>query len=121
MREDAGGISLRRRFYRALKWETSGEKDSLGGGGRACGNSARGQAHAATMPITFSGPGVSGSLEITFGPGTDAKYSNAFEITGVSGTFSDTNNGLDIGPKVISSDPLTPGPLNVMGMVAACA
>jgi hypothetical protein len=26
------------------------------------------QAHAATMPITFSGPGVSGSLEITFGP-----------------------------------------------------
>jgi len=26
-----------------------------------------GQAHAATMPITFSGPGVSGSLEITFG------------------------------------------------------
>jgi hypothetical protein len=27
------------------------------------------QAHAATMPITFSGGGVSGSLEITFGPG----------------------------------------------------
>jgi hypothetical protein len=55
-----------------------------------------GQAHASTMPITFSGPGVSGSLEITFGPGTDAKYPNAFEITGVSGTFSDSNNGLTI-------------------------
>ena len=49
-----------------------------------------GQAHAATMPITFSGGGVSGSLTITFGPATDAIYSNAFEITGVSGTFSDT-------------------------------
>jgi hypothetical protein len=55
-----------------------------------------GQAHAATMPIRFSGPGVSGSLEITFGPGTDATYPNALEITGVSGTFTDTNNGLDI-------------------------
>ena len=46
-----------------------------------------GQAHSATMPITFSGGGVSGSLVITFGTATDAKYSNAFEITGVSGTF----------------------------------
>jgi hypothetical protein len=33
-----------------------------------------GQAHASTMPLTFSGGGVSGSLVITFGPGTDAKY-----------------------------------------------
>jgi hypothetical protein len=55
-----------------------------------------GQARAATMPITFSGPGVSGSLVVTFGPATDAKYPNAFEITGISGTFTDTNNGLDI-------------------------
>jgi PEP-CTERM motif len=60
------------------------------------GMALAGQAHASTMPITFSGPGVSGSLEITFGPGTDAKYPNAFEITGVSGTFSDSNNGLTI-------------------------
>src|ERR1700691_1282702 len=56
-----------------------------------------GQAHAATMPIYFSGPGVSGSLEITFGPGTDAKYpTSAFEITSVTGTFSDSNNSLNI-------------------------
>jgi hypothetical protein len=69
-----------------------------------------GQAHAATMPITFSGPGVSGSLEITFGPGTDAKYSNAFEITGVSGTFSDTNNGLDIVDASVSLFPILSPP-----------
>jgi hypothetical protein len=69
-----------------------------------------GQAHAATMPITFSGGGVSGSLEITFGPGTDAKYSNAFEITGVSGTFSDTNNGLDIVDASVSLFPILSPP-----------
>jgi hypothetical protein len=55
-----------------------------------------GYAHASTLPITFSGPGVSGSLEITFGPGSDATYPNALEITGISGTFTDRNNGLDI-------------------------
>ena len=69
-----------------------------------------GQAHASTMPITFSGQGVSGSLEITFGPGTDAKYSNAFEITGVSGTFSDTNNGLDIVNASVSLFPILSPP-----------
>jgi hypothetical protein len=54
-----------------------------------------GQAHAATMPITFSGGGVSGSLTITFGAATDATYPNALEITGVSGSFSDSNIGID--------------------------
>jgi hypothetical protein len=46
-----------------------------------------GQVHAATMPITFNGGGVSGSLTITFGTATDALFSNAFEITGISGSF----------------------------------
>ena len=55
-----------------------------------------GQAHASTMPITFSGPGVSGSLVVTIGTTTDARFPNALEITGVSGTFTDTNAGLDI-------------------------
>jgi hypothetical protein len=56
-----------------------------------------GLADAATMPLTFSnGAGVSGSLVITFGPGTDAKYpTTGFEITGVSGTFTDTNLGIE--------------------------
>jgi PEP-CTERM motif len=69
-----------------------------------------GQAQAATMPIYFSGPGVRGSLEITFGPNTDSKYSNAFEITGVSGTFSDSNNGLNIVDASVSLFPILSPP-----------
>jgi PEP-CTERM motif-containing protein len=55
-----------------------------------------GRAEATTLPIYFSGPGVSGSLVVTIGATTDATYPNAFEITGISGTFTDTNTGVDI-------------------------
>jgi hypothetical protein len=75
------------------------------------GMALAGQAHAATMPIYFSGPGVSGSLEITFGPGTDAKYpTSAFEITSVTGTFTDTNNNLDIVDAPVSLFPILSPP-----------
>jgi hypothetical protein len=59
-----------------------------------------GQAHAATMPLTFSNDaGVSGSLVITFGPATDGKYpTSGFEITAVSGTFTDTNLNINNAP-----------------------
>jgi hypothetical protein len=76
-----------------------------------------GQAHSATMPITFSGGGVSGSLVITFGTATDAKYSNAFEITGVSGTFTDTNAGIadaSVTLFPILSPPSAPDPTNLL-------
>jgi hypothetical protein len=70
-----------------------------------------GQAHSATMPIRFSGPGVSGSLAITFGATTDAKYpTTAFEITNVTGTFTDTNNGLDIADASVSLFPILSPP-----------
>jgi hypothetical protein len=70
-----------------------------------------GQAHASTMPITFSGEGVSGSLVITFGTATDAKYpTTAFEITNVSGTFTDTNNGLEIVDASVSLFPILSPP-----------
>jgi hypothetical protein len=72
------------------------------------GAALAGQAHAATMPITFSGPGVSGSLVVTFGSATDARYSDALQITGVSGTFTDTNNGLDIHATVTGLEPVSP-------------
>jgi hypothetical protein len=55
-----------------------------------------GQARATTVNVDFSGPGVSGALALTYGAATDAKYPNAYEVTGISGTFSDTNNGLNI-------------------------
>ncbi|MGH6799312.1 MAG: PEP-CTERM sorting domain-containing protein [Roseiarcus sp.] len=76
------------------------------------------RADAATIPIQFSGPGVSGSLLVTVGTTTDAKYPNAFEVTGISGTFSDSNNGLNIvnapvGPLVaVTHD--TPEPTNLL-------
>jgi hypothetical protein len=76
-----------------------------------------GQAQAATMPITFSGGGVSGSLVITFGAATDAKYANALEITDVSGTFTDTNAGItnaSVSLFPILSPPSTPEPTNLL-------
>lgn len=54
------------------------------------------QANASTFDFTFAGPGVSGTVALTYGTATDAKYPQAFEVTGISGVFSDSNNGLDI-------------------------
>lgn len=54
------------------------------------------QLAAGTFDFTFAGPGVSGAIELTYGKATDAKYPQAFEVTGISGTISDSNNGLDI-------------------------
>lgn len=54
------------------------------------------QAHAGTFHFSFTGPGVSGSIDLTYGAATDATYPEAFEVTGISGTFTDTNNNLNI-------------------------
>ena len=54
------------------------------------------QANASTFNFNFTGPGVSGTVQLTYGTATDSKYSQAFEVTGISGTFTDTNNGLNI-------------------------
>jgi hypothetical protein len=54
------------------------------------------QASAGTFDFSFAGPGVSGTVTLTYGSATDAKYPQAFEVTGISGTFSDSNNGLNI-------------------------
>ncbi len=51
-------------------------------------------ASAATASVAISGPGVSANLTLTYGPGTDAKYPEAFEVTGISGTFSDAAAGV---------------------------
>ena len=53
-------------------------------------------AHAASIGLNLTGPGVSGSFVLTYGSATDSKFPNAFEITGISGTFSDSNNSLGI-------------------------
>lgn len=57
---------------------------------------------AGTFGFDFVGPGVSGRIDLTYGSTTDAKYPStgfpeeAFEVTGISGRFTDTNNGLNI-------------------------
>jgi PEP-CTERM motif len=76
------------------------------------------QANASTLGFSFVGPGVSGTIQLTYGPATDGKYPQAFEVTGISGTFSDSNNGLNIvnapiGPlEPIKHD--TPEPTNLL-------
>ena len=58
---------------------------------------AAGSAEATTKTLNFTAPGVSGSVELTYGTATDTKYPlTAFEITSISGMFSDSNNGLAI-------------------------
>lgn len=54
------------------------------------------QVDAGTIDFSFAGAGVSGTIALTYGAATDAKYPQAFEVTGISGTFSDSNNGLNI-------------------------
>jgi hypothetical protein len=41
------------------------------------------QANAGTVNFSFAGPGVSGTIALTYGPATDGKYSQAFEATGI--------------------------------------
>ena len=55
-----------------------------------------GEARAQTYSFSFNGPGIGGSVVLTYGAARDARYSNAYRITGISGTFTDTNNGLNI-------------------------
>ena len=69
-----------------------------------------GGADAAQTPLLFSGPGFSGSLVLTYGPASDSKYPDqGFEITGISGTFTDTNIGIVDAP-VTALVPISPTP-----------
>ena len=52
--------------------------------------------YGGTYGFDFVGPGVSGHVNLTYGPTTDGTYSQAYEVTGISGIFTDTNNGLNI-------------------------
>jgi hypothetical protein len=55
-------------------------------------------ARAAPFDFGFNGPGVSGSIELTYSATTDSRYSSAFLVTGISGTFSDSNIGISNAP-----------------------
>ena len=51
-------------------------------------------ARATPFDFSFNGAGISGSIELTYGTATDADYSGAFVVTGISGNFSDSNIGI---------------------------
>ncbi len=59
---------------------------------------AAGSAHATTANVSFAGPGVGASLVLTYGAATDATYPNAYEVTGVSGTFTAAAAGILAAP-----------------------
>ncbi len=84
----------------------------------AVGIAVPGSARAQSYSFYFSGTGVSGTLMLTYGAATDAKYPSAFEVTGISGSFSDTNNGLNINNASVGSlvaiTHSTPEPTNLL-------
>lgn len=49
---------------------------------------------ASTFEFTFSGPGVYGDVTLTYGTAMDSKTPGAYEVTGIGGTFTDTNLGI---------------------------
>ena len=51
-------------------------------------------AKADTYDFSFSGGGVYGTVDLTYGKATDAKYPQAVKVTGISGSFSDSNIGI---------------------------
>ncbi len=73
------------------------------------------QANASTFDFSFAGPGVSGTIDLTYGTATDAKYPQAFEVTGISGTFTQSSNGVVIDSLISGLEPIrhdTPDPTN---------
>lgn len=71
-----------------------------------------GSAHAQNYNFSFNnGLGVFGNLMLTYGTTADSKYANGYEITGVSGTFSDLNTTVPINNATIGSlVPINPTP-----------
>ena len=75
-------------------------------------------AHAEIYSFGFAGPGVSGRVNLTYGTAGDATYPQALKVTGISGSMTDTNNGLSIVNAAITGMvPLalaTPAPTNLL-------
>ncbi|MEO7217701.1 MAG: PEP-CTERM sorting domain-containing protein [Gemmatimonadaceae bacterium] len=69
----------------------------------AAGMAIPGSARAQSYEFFISGSGIVGTVNLTYGAATDATYPNAYKVTGVSGTFSDSNNGLNISNAPIGS------------------
>jgi hypothetical protein len=69
------------------------------------------EARADVAGIKLGGGGISGTIVLTYGPASDSKYpGQGFEITGISGTFSDANLGIVDAPitSLVASSPTPP-------------
>lgn len=69
-----------------------------------------------TYDFSFGGGGVNGTVTLTYGSSTDAKYPQAFEITGISGSFSDAGLGIS-NASITGLQPInhaTPEPTNLL-------
>ncbi len=76
-------------------------------------------AHASPLTLNFAGPGVSGHLVVAYGSSADATYPQAFKATGVSGTLTDTNNGLTLVDAAITGlVPIAPTAPEVTNLLA---
>lgn len=75
-------------------------------------------ASAQSFSFNFSGSGVGGSLTLQYGAAADAKYPNAFKVTGITGTFFDTNNGLNINTTVNGLVPVNHATPDVTNLLA---
>ena len=53
-------------------------------------------AHAQSYSFSLAGGGVSGNVTLTYGATTDSTVKSGYEVTGISGTFSDSNSGVNI-------------------------
>lgn len=77
---------------------------------------AAGSARAGTLNVSFAGGGVSGTLHLTYGAATDATYPNAYEVSNITGVFSDASLGI-VDAKVLKAVPLNrqpPEPSNLL-------
>ncbi len=76
------------------------------------------QAQASTATFSFMGSGVSGNVTVTYGTATDPKVTQGLVVTGISGTFSDSNYGLNIVNASITGleavNNATPDPTNLL-------
>lgn len=73
-------------------------------------------ASADTYSFSLTGAGISGDITLTYGSATDAKYADAYVITGISGTFSDAALGISNASilGLVAANFATPEPTNLL-------
>jgi hypothetical protein len=109
MREDAGGVLLKRRFVSCAKQGNVQMKRILLALAALAATATVG-ARADVVGIQLGGAGISGTVVLSYGPASDSKYpGQGFKITSVSGTFSDATLGI-LNASITSLVPSSPTP-----------